>query len=62
MKIMKGAEKLSRNRIDSTPFQTTIMLSSQKPKKQTHVTHGMPAVRGEMTFTICAMAVPPIQL
>ena len=38
---MKGAEKLCRKRIDSTPHQTTNMLSSQKPRKLAHKTAGI---------------------
>src|SRR6202161_1923107 len=43
---MKGAEKLCRKRIDSTPLHTTNMLSSQKPRQLDHKTTGMCSVAG----------------
>src|ERR1700761_7524537 len=49
---MKGAEKLCRKRIDSTPRQTMYMFNSQNPKKQSHVTHPVDAVPGTSTCTI----------
>src|ERR1700761_7166078 len=58
---IKGAEKLCRKRIDSTPRQTTNMFSSQKPRKLAHNTTGMCAVAGQMTAIISAIAWPPSQ-
>jgi hypothetical protein len=58
---MKGAEKLCRKRIDSTPHQTTNMLSSQKPRKLDHRTTGMLAVAGHTTWIMAAIAWPPNQ-
>src|SRR5271154_89739 len=43
---MKGAEKLCRKRIDSTPHQTTNILSNQKPRKLAHKTTGVCSVAG----------------
>jgi hypothetical protein len=56
-----GAEKLCRKRMDSTPRHTTAMLSSQKPRKQVHSTHGIVVVAGHSTFTMAQMDWPPIQ-
>src|SRR5580658_3176150 len=53
---MKGAEKLCRKRIDSTPLHTTSMLSSQKPRKLDHRTTGMFAVAGHTTWIMAAIA------
>src|SRR5271168_3228583 len=58
---MNGAEKLCRKRMDSTPRQTTNMLSSQKPRKLAHNTAGMWAVDGHTTASMAAMAWPPSQ-
>src|ERR1700712_2075024 len=46
---MNGAEKLCRKRIDSTPFQTTTMFSSQNPRKLAQRTAGICAVAGQST-------------
>src|ERR1700741_3638404 len=56
---MKGAEKLCRKRIDSTPHHTTTMFSNQKQRKHVHSTQGMWMVCGRSTPTIAAMACPP---
>src|SRR6202167_3788499 len=58
---MKGAEKLCRKRIDSTPHHTTNMLSSQKPRKLDHKTTGMCSVAGQMMWIMAAIAWPPNQ-
>jgi hypothetical protein len=41
MSSIKGAERLCRERIDSTPRHTTTMFNSQKLRKQAHRTQGM---------------------
>src|ERR1700722_7587978 len=56
---INGAEKLCRKRIDSTPRQTTNILSSQKPRKLAHNTTGVCAVAGQMRAIISAMACRP---
>ena len=56
---MNGAEKLCKNRIDSTPHQTTNILSAQKPRKLTHSTAGLCAVAGQTTAIMAAIACPP---
>src|ERR1700691_1828449 len=56
---ISGAEKLCRNRIDSTPRHTTTIFSAQNPRKQTHVTLGRCAAAGHSTATIAAIACPP---
>src|SRR6201985_2556404 len=59
MTNIKGAEKLCRNRIDSTPRQTTYILSSQNPRKLAQSTEGACAVAGHSTAIIAAIACPP---
>src|SRR5580700_8065694 len=61
MTSMKGAEKLCRNRIDSTPRHTTYILRSQNPRKLAHSTDGIWAVVGHRTASIAAIACPPNQ-
>src|SRR5580658_9785308 len=51
---MKGAEKLCRKRIDSTPLHTTNILSSQNPRKLAHKTAGICSVAGQTTWIIAA--------
>ena len=45
--------------MDSTPFQTTSMFNSQKPRKLAQSTAGMCVVAGQRTPSIAAMAWPP---
>src|SRR5271155_5367497 len=56
MTSMKGAEKLCRNRIDSTPRHTTYILRSQNPRKLAHRVKGVCAVAGQSTAIIAAIA------
>src|ERR1035441_2265542 len=60
MSSRNGAEKLCRNRIDSTPHQTTYMFSSQKPRKHGHSTQGIAAVAGKRTLITAQIDSPPI--
>src|ERR1019366_2522799 len=57
---MKGAPKACRQRMDSTPRQTTARLSSQKPRKQAQSAPLLPAAAGQVTASIAWIAVPPI--
>src|ERR1700732_2181197 len=61
MTSMNGAEKLCKNRIDSTPRHTTYIFSSQNPRKLAHKTAGIWAVAGHRTPIIAAIACPPSQ-
>src|SRR6478736_2295581 len=56
---IKGADRLWRKRIDSTPHHTTTIFRSQNPRKQIHRTQGMWVVCGSITATIAAIAWPP---
>src|ERR1035438_2939686 len=61
MTNMKGAPKACKWRMDSTPRQTTTMLSSQKPRKQAHSTPSMDARDGQITPSMEKIAATPIR-